>query len=70
MGKGKSTDIDGIYTLEVLNKAIIPIRIWEADMFFVRRILHPIAGNAATALIREKLCTNVPYFRYAMAYRV
>ena len=72
VGSRKSTGLDGVVTLEHLNQAICGTGFspGDVDQFFVRRTLRQTPAQAAAmAMVQRRCDTNVPYFRYAMAYR-
>lgn len=68
VGSRKSIDVDGIVTLEHINKAINGLQIGQND-----EIMRPNHNTGVVfqvlAFTRRQLGSNVPYFRYAMAYQ-
>jgi len=70
VGSRKSTDADGVVTLEHLSEAIEGINLWQTDMFFLRAgpPLNPVT-LPGMLIRRSRMNMNVPYFRYAMAYK-
>jgi hypothetical protein len=72
-GTRKAFDAYGVVTLEHLNRALRALNVGDKDIF-IRRPLHgqPRARRVPAphvTVVRRVLRSNVPFFRFAMAYK-